>query len=127
MAKQHHAVTIIDMCQTAGLVDTDLSSSNIDFAVFAGHKTLYGPFGVAGFICSETSKLSPLLFGGTGVDSANQELPKTFPERYEVASPNIQAISGLYAALQWIKKTGIAEIYQQEQTNHHKLLGIAEV
>lgn len=122
LAKQHHAVTVIDMCQTAGLVDTDLSSSNIDFAVFAGHKTLYGPFGVAGYICAETAKFSPLLFGGTGVDSANQELPGSIPERYEVASPNIQAISGLYAALQWIKKTGIADIYRQEQANHHKLL-----
>lgn len=122
IAKQHHAITVIDMCQTAGLVDTDLSSNDIDFAVFAGHKTLYGPFGIAGFICAETAKFSPLLFGGTGVDSANQELPGSIPERYEVASPNIQAISGLYAALQWIKKMGIAEIYRQEQANHHKLL-----
>lgn len=122
IAKQHHAITVIDMCQTAGLVDTDLSSNDIDFAVFAGHKTLYGPFGIAGFICAETAKFSPLLFGGTGVDSANQELPGSIPERYEVASPNIQAISGLYAALQWNKKVGIAEIYRQEQANHHKLL-----
>lgn len=122
IAKRYHASTVIDMCQTAGLVDTDLSSNNIDFAVFAGHKTLYGPFGIAGFVCAETAKFSPLLFGGTGVDSANQELPGSIPERYEVASPNIQAISGLYAALQWIKKTGITEIYRQEQVNHHKLL-----
>jgi selenocysteine lyase/cysteine desulfurase len=56
------------------------------------------------------------------VDSARQELPGSIPERYEVASPNIQAISGLYAALKWIKKTGIADIYRQEQANHHKLL-----
>lgn len=122
IAKQYYALTVIDMCQTAGLVDTDLSSNDIDFAVFAGHKTLYGPFGISGFICAETAKFSPLLFGGTGVDSANQELPGSIPERYEVASPNIQAISGLYAALQWIKKTGITEIYRQEQVNHHKLL-----
>ena len=122
LAKKHNAITVIDMCQTAGLVDTDLSCNDIDFAVFAGHKTLYGPFGVAGFVCAETAKLSPLLFGGTGVDSANQELPSSIPERHEVASPNIQAISGLYAALQWIKKTGIAEIYRQEQANHQKLL-----
>ena len=126
IAKQYHALTVIDMCQTAGLVDTNLSSNDIDFAVFAGHKTLYGPFGIAGFICAETAEFSPLLFGGTGVDSANQELPGSIPERYEVASPNIQAISGLYAALQWIKKTGIAEIFGQEQANHHKLLELLQ-
>jgi cysteine desulfurase family protein len=126
LAKEYHAITVIDICQTAGLIDTDLSSNNMDFAVFAGHKTLYGPFGIAGFICAETAKFSPLLFGGTGVDSANQELPGSVPERYEVASPNIQAIAGLYAALQWIKKTGIDKIYKQEQANHHELLELLQ-
>lgn len=124
LAKQYQAITVIDMCQTAGLIDTDLSTNNIDFAVFAGHKTLYGPFGVAGFICSPTVELSPLLFGGTGIDSANQELPETIPERFEVASPNIHAISGLYAALQWIKEVGIDEIYRKEQANHRRLLDL---
>lgn len=48
MAKLCGAITLIDMCQTAGLIDVDLSSNDIDFAVFAGHKTLYSPLGVAG-------------------------------------------------------------------------------
>ena len=71
MSHQYGAVNIIDMCQTAGLIDTDLSSGIYDFAVFAGHKTLYATFGIAGFICSGNIKLKPLLYGGTGVDSAN--------------------------------------------------------
>ena len=79
---------------------------------------------MAGFICSPTVELSPLLFGGTGIDSANQELPETIPERFEVASPNIHAISGLYAALQWIKEVGIDEIYRKEQANHRRLLDL---
>jgi selenocysteine lyase/cysteine desulfurase len=53
MSHQYGAVNIIDMCQTAGLIDTDLSSGIYDFAVFAGHKTLYATFGIAGFICSD--------------------------------------------------------------------------
>jgi selenocysteine lyase/cysteine desulfurase len=112
------------MCQTAGLVDTDLSSNNIDFAVFAGHKTLYGPLGVAGFVCSSNLRPIPLLYGGTGVDSANQSLPENIPERYEVGSPNIHAISGLYAALRWIKAIGIEQIYEKERRNHDKLLAV---
>ncbi|MCR3922192.1 MAG: aminotransferase class V-fold PLP-dependent enzyme [Firmicutes bacterium] len=124
MSKPYGAINVIDMCQTAGLVDTDVSSDNIDFAIFAGHKTLYGPLGVAGFVCSGRLKPLPLLFGGTGADSANQSLPETVPERYEVASPNIHAISGLFAALQWIKATGIEQIYEKEKYNHFKLIDV---
>lgn len=124
MSKIYDSVNIIDMCQTAGLIDTDLSSKNIDFAVFAGHKTLYGPFGIAGFICSSNLKPSPLIYGGTGIDSANQDLPETVPERFEVASPNIMAIAGLNAALKWIKATSIDRIYRAEKENHRKLLDV---
>ena len=124
ISKAYSSINIIDMCQTAGLIDTNLRSESIDFAVFAGHKTLYGPFGVAGFICSNTLKPSPLIYGGTGVDSENQSLPNTIPERYEVASQNILAISGLNAALKWIEKLGINSIYETEKRNHKKLLDV---
>ena len=124
LSKDYDAINVIDMCQTAGLIDTNLSSETIDFAVFAGHKTLYGPLGVAGFICSGAVKPAPLLYGGTGVDSANQSLPENIPERYEVASPNIMAISGLNAALKWIEKVGIESIFKKEKENHKKLLNV---
>ena len=122
IAKTHGAITIVDMCQTAGLIDTDLSNTNIDFAIFAGHKTLYSPLGIAGVISSFDIKPKPLIYGGTGVESANQELPETVPERYEVASPNIAAMAGLHASLEWIQKTGVQEIYKKEQQNKEKLI-----
>ncbi len=124
LSKVYSAINVIDMAQTTGLVDTDLSSSIYDFTIFAGHKTLYAPFGVAGFILSGEIKPKPLIFGGTGIDSANQELPQTVPEMYEAASPNIMAIAGLHAALKWINDTGIENIYRKEQENHARLLGI---
>lgn len=124
LSKSFGAVNIIDMCQTAGLVDTDLSNENIDFAVFAGHKTLYAPLGVAGIVSNFKIKLNPLIYGGTGVDSANQSLPETIPERYEVASPNIMAISGLHASLEWIHTMGIKNIYEKEQYNYKRLLSV---
>lgn len=122
MAKRYEAVTVIDMCQTAGLVDTDLSCDIIDFAVFAGHKTMYGPLGVAGFVMNDRITPAPLLYGGTGVDSANQSSPKTIPERYEVASPNIMAIAGLNAAMKWLSEIGIENVFRREKENHEILL-----
>lgn len=124
LSKVYNAINVIDMAQTAGLIDTDLSSDIIDFAVFAGHKTLYSPFGVAGFISSGKTMPKPLLYGGTGIDSANQSLPETMPERYEIASPNIMAISGLNASLRWIEKTSIRSIFEREKINHKKLLSV---
>lgn len=124
MAKAHSAITLIDMSQTAGLIDTDLSNTDFDFAVFAGHKTLYSPLGIAGVISSFEIKPKPLIYGGTGIESANQTLPESVPERYEVASPNIAAIAGLHAALEWMQKLGVQEIYNKEQQNKEKLLSV---
>ncbi len=124
MAKEYNSTTVIDMSQTAGLIDTDLSSDDIDFAIFAGHKTLYAPLGIAGIVSSFLIKPEPLIYGGTGVESANQSLPESIPERYEVASPNIEAIAGLNASLRWINETGISAIYRKEQENREKLLAV---
>lgn len=121
LSKSYGAINVVDMCQTAGLIDIDMSNAAIDFAVFAGHKTLYGPLGVAGFICNDAVVLHPLIYGGTGVDSLNQRMPDTIPERFEAASPNIHAISGLYAALKWIQSIGIKAIYEKEKDHHRKL------
>ena len=120
----HKVVNVIDMAQTAGLIDTDLSSNIFDFAVFAGHKTLYGPFGIAGFICNGEVTPKPLLYGGTGNDSGRQSLPATIPAMYEVGSPNVAAIAGLNAALKWIAKTGKENILATERKNHEMLLEV---
>ena len=124
MSHQYGSINVIDMCQTAGLIDTDLSSNIYDFVVFAGHKTLYATFGIAGFICNGDIKPKPLIYGGAGIDSANPNIPDTIPERYEVGSQNTMAIAGLYAALNWIKKTGVDRIYAKEKENYNKLISI---
>ncbi len=122
MSKQYRAINIVDMCQTAGLIDTDVSSHIYDFNIFAGHKTMYGPFGIAGFICNDNIQLKPLIYGGTGVDSANETVPETIPERFEVGSQNILSIAGLNAALRWIKDIGVKNIAAREKENHNHLL-----
>lgn len=122
-AKKYGALTVTDMAQTAGLVPLDVASDLIDFAVFAGHKTLYGPFGIGGFAKSRNVALEPVLFGGTGVDSANQEMPENIPGRYEMGSQNICAVAGLHAAAQWFLQNQ-DEIRATEEKNHRRLLEI---
>ncbi len=124
LAKKYDAITLIDMAQTAGLVDCNVGFNIFDFAVFAGHKTLYGPTGIAGFVMNSSIKLSPVIFGGTGYESANQDMPESIPEKYEMGTMNILGIAGLNAALKWIGETSIAEMIIRDEENRKRLLDI---
>ncbi len=126
LAKKYKAITIADMCQSAGLLDTDISSNNYDYVVFAGHKTLYGPLGISGFISAFPQKLDPIIIGGTGVESANQFMPEDIPIKYEAGSHNTTAIAGLNASLKWILEVGIDTIRRKEQENYNRLCDILD-
>lgn len=99
LAKEYKAITILDAAQSMGLLDIDIKNLKADFIAFAGHKTLYGPFGIAGFIDASQIKLNEVLAGGTGSNSLDLNMPIKSPEKYEFASKNIIAIAGLNKAL----------------------------
>ena len=126
LAKKYGATVVIDMSQTAGLVDCNTGLETIDYAVFAGHKTLYGPTGISGFVMKKSAVLPPILFGGTGFESANQNMPEDIPERFEVGTQNILGIAGLNAALKWIENTTLEGIREREESNRKKLLELLE-
>lgn len=126
LGKQFNALTVLDMAQTAGLVDIDIGLNVFDFAVFAGHKTLYGPTGISGFIMKPNISLPPVLFGGTGYESANQDMPDSLPERYEMGTQNICGIAGLYEALGWISSITISTLRMKENENRDHLLKILD-
>ena len=127
LAKKYQAITIADMSQTAGLIDTNLLEAQADFAIFAGHKTLYGPFGIAGFVATSEIPLKPLIYGGTGIESSNPYMPDQLPIKFEAGSQNIMAIAGLNTSLKWIFETGIDEILKKDQENKEILLNNLEL
>lgn len=109
------AKIIVDAAQSFGLLDIDYRLSPYDAVIVAGHKTLYGPFGIAGFIKKKDFALQPYFAGGTGSESLTLSMPKESPNSLEPGSPNIPAIAGLYAAVQFLKEQGIATICQHEK------------
>lgn len=121
-AKAYGAITVLDMAQSAGLVDCDLSKDYFDFAVFAGHKTLLGPTGISGFVMKPAFNLEPVFFGGTGFESANQDMPRSLPERFEFGTLNTVGIVGLNASIKWILEQGINAIAQKESSNRKTLI-----
>lgn len=121
LAKKYGAITILDMAQTAGLVDLNVGLETIDFAVFAGHKTLYGPTGISGFAMKPDFNLPTVLFGGTGFDSANEDMPSDVPQRFEMGTLNIAGLAGLHASLDWILDQSVEGLWEKEQ-EHRKTL-----
>ena len=110
MAKMHGALTIADAAQAAGLIPLDMETLNADILCFAGHKTLYGPFGVGGFAMKRGVMLQKVFTGGTGSNSLELDMPESIPARFEASSPNIVAICGLLASL---KELDIKEHYER--------------
>ena len=80
------------------------TTKDVDFIVFAGHKSLYASFGVAGFFDLNDYKLKVVKSGGTGSDSLNHDMPENGSGRYESGSLNSVAVAGLDASLDWLKE-----------------------
>jgi len=116
MAKYHEAIVVVDGAQGGPLLPLERAQEIVDFYIFSGHKTFYGPFGIAGFVTNGNVPLAPIIFGGTGSHSELLSMPEDLPFRYEVGSPNIVAIAGLHAACDWLEDTGIAIIREHERT-----------
>lgn len=115
LGKKYNSRVIVDMAQTAGLIDINVTAAGVDAAVFAGHKTLYGPFGASGFVINKHMPVAPLIYGGTGRDSIKVDMPDSLPDRFEAGSRNTQAIAGLHESLKWLENIGIKAIYDKER------------
>ena len=113
-SKKYGCINILDSAQSMGLIEIRADLLKVDLIAFAGHKTLYGPFGIGGFINVSGISLEVFVCGGTGSDSLNLEMPDGNEARYEAASSNIVAIAGLNAALK--------DIQQKSYLEHEKIL-----
>lgn len=118
LGKKYNSINLLDSSQAFGVVEVE-KNSDIDFLVFAGHKSLYASFGIAGFIKKNTIELNKFIFGGNGSDTMNPNMPDNGHMSYEAGSPNIVAISGLNASIDWLQKT---KVYEKELDATHYLI-----
>ena len=116
LAKKYNSINVLDASQGYGIVPIK-NSENINYIVFAGHKSLYASFGIAGYIKLKNDKLKQNIFGGTGSDTMNPNMPDTIPDGYEAGSPNIVSIYGLNASIDWLNNVDIYK-HEKELTNY---------
>lgn len=130
LAKKYNPISIVDCAQSLGVVSVDVTKdfNYCDFIIFAGHKSLYGPFGIGGFIqLTDKVKLDSVITGGTGSDSTNLEMPE-YEHKYEAGSYNVSAIAGLNAGIKWINSIGREEIYLHKKKLSELLIeGLEEI
>lgn len=110
LAEKYGSVNVLDCSQSLGVINP--KTENVNYIVFAGHKSLYASFGIAGFIKLRDDELEVVKSGGTGSDSLNHYMPEIIPYKYEAGSPNIVAVYGLNKAIEFIKQV---DIYNHEK------------
>ncbi len=125
LAKEYGAVTVLDGAQAVGLLPMRFSELKADFITFAGHKTLYAPFGIAGMYIREGADLAPVITGGNGIRAEDPSMPAYLPEKLEAGSMDSVAIAGLAASLKWLKTEDV--MAREEELRSYLLSKLREV
>lgn len=123
-AKRYGAITVLDTAQSLGVEKIDMLKENISFLAFTGHKSLYGPLGIGGFVESGKVKLNEIMAGGTGSNSLVLDMPSETPDKYEFASTNIVAVAGLNQAL---KEVDYKNITNEDRLVRRLIEGLSEI
>ena len=113
LCRSYRVPFIIDAAQSAGVLQVKLETLGADFIAMPGHKGLLGPAGTGILLCGSTPK--PLIQGGTGSNSRQQDMPDELPDMLEAGTLNVPGIAGLEQGLKWLQKNGIDKVFQQER------------
>ncbi len=117
IAREVDALFLVDSAQTAGLMPLDMDGMAIDLLAFTGHKALLGPPGTGGLVLGtrlDPAQLRPLIRGGTGSRSEQEEQPEDLPDKFESGTPNGAGIAGLMAGVQTVQHRGLETIRAHE-------------
>ncbi len=107
----------IDAAQTVGCIsDVDVNKIKCDFMSFNGSKWLCGPMGMGIFFCKKESSelIEPLQVGGeSAIFHDNKIIHKEMPARFQAGFRNWAGAAGLEASVNFLLKTGIEKIRNQ--------------
>ena len=112
LCKERGVPFIIDAAQSAGALPVKLKELGADFMAMPGHKGLLGPQGTGLLLCANGAE--PLLYGGTGSASIEQDMPAYLPDRLEAGTLNVPGYAGLTEGLRYLNRTGIETVFKTE-------------
>ncbi len=104
---------IVDAAQSAGVIPIDMEKMNITALCLPGHKGLYGSMGT-GALLLKSENIEPLIFGGTGSESADVRQPSYLPDRLESGTLNLPGIMSMKAGADFVEKFSLRKIHEHE-------------
>ena len=113
LCRKYRVPFAVDCAQSAGTLPVSMKNWGADFIAMPGHKGLLGPMGTGLLLCGRMPK--PLLMGGTGSQSENQQMPDFLPDAGEAGTVNVPGIAGLSAGMDHVLKAGPEKILHREQ------------
>lgn len=117
LCKENNIHFILDTAQGAGVLNVDFQELNLSALAFTGHKSLFGPQGIGGFIISDDlNKIcNPYILGGTGSLSHSLIQPDFLPDKFESGTLNMPGIVGLTEGIKFIKSEGTKTICEKNK------------
>lgn len=116
---QSSALMVIDGAQSVPHFEIDVQKIDCDFFVFSGHK-MYAPMGVGILYGKEEilEKMQPFHGGGEMIATCSFEKTTyaSLPFKLEAGTPNVGGNIALGAAVDFMKKVGIQNIRNHENT-----------
>ncbi len=106
LCRERGVFLAVDAAQGAGTLDIDVERDQLDAIALTGHKDLYGPPGTGALWLREPETVRPLVRGGTGSRSEEEEHPDFAPDRFEGGTPNVPGLAGLAAGVRFVKERG---------------------
>ncbi len=94
---------ICDGAQACGHIPVHMKEWGIDALAVAGHKGMYGIQGSGALLFSDRLDPLPLIYGGTGSESSNLNMPEFYPDRLESGTINYPAIVSLAEGVLYLK------------------------
>lgn len=94
---------ICDGAQACGHIPVNMKEQGIDALAVAGHKGMLGIQGSGVLIFSERLNPAPVLYGGTGSESYNLNMPDFYPDRLESGTLSYPAIISLGEGVLYLK------------------------
>ena len=117
-AKSVGAVTVLDSAQYVSQKKVDVQKLGIDFLAFSAHK-LFGPFGF-GVLYGKKDLLNkmPVYQAGGSMISVVDYQSSSYnhlPFKFEAGTPHIEGALGTSAAIDFLKKYKIEDLFRHEQ------------
>jgi cysteine desulfurase / selenocysteine lyase len=111
MAHDRGGLVLLDAAQTLGQVGpAAFAAIEADMLAAPTHKWLQGPMGAGVLFVRPGLDIAPLVQGGTGSASDSLEMPGAFSDAMEAGTPDLPAIAGLVAAVEWLQAQSIPSV-----------------